>query len=103
MTLFGFPARGIDLLIGRPASRIEIGEQLDVDDALLRLALDGIAQRAGPARPPGVMVHIAEVEPMAVAGGFFLDPPARATARDGKLRSFGDRVEGRQEEHTTES
>src|SRR3546814_13402057 len=51
MTLFGFPARGIDLLIGRPASRIEIGEQLDVDDALLRLALDGIATRAGPARP----------------------------------------------------
>src|SRR3546814_343359 len=46
MTLFGFPARGIDLLIGRPASRIEIGEQLDVDDALLRLALDGIAKRA---------------------------------------------------------
>src|SRR3546814_14520436 len=39
------------------------------------------------------MVHIAEVEPMAVAGGFFLDPPARATERDGKLRSFGDRVE----------
>src|SRR3546814_2998315 len=36
MTLFGFPARGIDLLIGRPASRIEIGEQLDVDGALLR-------------------------------------------------------------------
>src|SRR3546814_7936674 len=27
MTLFGFPARGIDLLIGRPASRIEIGER----------------------------------------------------------------------------
>src|SRR3546814_20044574 len=39
------------------------------------------------------MVHVAEVEPMAVAGGRFLDPPARATERDGKLRSFGDRVD----------
>src|SRR3546814_14968417 len=39
------------------------------------------------------MVHIAEVEPMAVAGGRFLDPPARVTERDGNLRSFGDRVE----------
>src|SRR3546814_11523396 len=84
MTPFGFPARGIDLLIGRPASRIEIGEQLDVDDALLRLALDGIAKRAGPARPPAILVHLAEAEPMAVAGGRFLDPPARLPEPDSR-------------------
>src|SRR3546814_9401458 len=51
------PTRRIDLFVIAPGIGVEGGEQRDIDDALLCLALDGAAQRAGAAVPPAVMVE----------------------------------------------
>src|SRR3546814_6834707 len=61
------PTRRIDLFVIAPGIGVEGGEQRDIDDALLCLALDGAAQRAGAAVPPAVMVEPGQVEPVAVA------------------------------------
>ncbi len=81
VAFFGLPARGVDLFIGRPASGIESGEQLDRDDPLFRLALDGAAQRPGAACPPAIMVQIGQIEPVAVADGVGFHPPAGVAKR----------------------
>src|SRR3546814_1790084 len=70
------PTRRIDLFVIAPGIGVEGGEQRDIDDALLCLALDGAAQRAGAAVPPAVMVEPGQVEPVAVALRRHANPPA---------------------------
>src|SRR3546814_939685 len=68
---------------------VEGGKQRDVDDALFRLALDRIAQRAGAALPPAVMVEPGAVEPVAVAPGRGANPPACIAHRRGDTVLLG--------------
>lgn len=96
IAFLGLPARGIDAFIGRPASGVEGGQQLDIDNTLPALAPDRVLERAGAAVPPPVVRHVAQVEPVAVARRSRFHPPAGAAQRggDGGLFGVGDGIEG---------
>src|SRR5690606_4099262 len=97
VAFFGLPAGGVNRFIGSPSRAIKGGEERDIDHALPCLALDRAAKRAGAALPPALMVKPSKVEPVAVAPGGVIDPPAGIAHGRGNamLFSVGNGIKGK--------